>query len=92
MSRSSGRDESEAAYNQPWPLEDWPDVPTRFIVCTEDRFFPRAFLRELVADRLGVVPDEIAAGHCVALSRPRELARLLAGYAGDAAAGRDLRS
>ena len=30
---------------------------------------------------LGIVPDEIAAGHCVALSRPRQLADLLAGYA-----------
>jgi hypothetical protein len=39
-------------------------------------------MRRLVAERLGIVPDEIASGHCVALSRPRELASLLAGYAG----------
>jgi hypothetical protein len=32
----------------------------------------------VVAERLGVVPDEIEAGHCIALSRPRELAGLLA--------------
>jgi hypothetical protein len=31
-------------------------------------------MRRVVAERLGVVPDEIEAGHCVALSRPRELA------------------
>ena len=30
---------------------------------------------------VGVVPDEIAASHCVALSRPKELADLLDGYA-----------
>jgi hypothetical protein len=37
-------------------------------------------MRRVVADRLGVVPDEIAAGHGVALSRPKELASLLASY------------
>jgi len=35
----------------------------------------------VVAERLGIVADEIDAGHCVALSRPGELAGLLAGYA-----------
>jgi hypothetical protein len=37
-------------------------------------------MRRVVADRLGIVPDEIAAGHAVALSRPKELAGLLASY------------
>jgi len=35
----------------------------------------------VVAERLNITPDEIDAGHCVALSRPRELAAILAGYA-----------
>lgn len=70
------------ALPDPWPLPALPDVPTRFVLCTEDRFFPPAFMRSLVAGRLpGVVPDEIAASHCVALSRPEELAELLDGYA-----------
>ena len=34
-------------------------------------------MRRVVAERLGIVPDEIAASHCVALSRPVELADLL---------------
>src|SRR5215213_7966589 len=76
------RSESETAYNTPWPLDAWPAVPTRFVVCTEDRFFPAEFMRRVVAERLGIVPDEIAAGHCVALSRPRQLAKLLSSYAG----------
>jgi hypothetical protein len=50
------------------------------VVCTEDRFFPAEFMRRVAASRLGVVPDEIAAGHAVALSRPKELASLLCGY------------
>ena len=64
----------------PWPLDAWPNVPTRFVLCSEDRFFPPDFFRKLVPDRLDIAPDEIPAGHCVALSRPRELADLLEGY------------
>ncbi len=77
---SRARSESQAAYDSPWPLEAWPDVPTRFVLCTEDRFLPPAFMRKVVSMRLGVTPDEIAAGHCVALSRPKELADMLVGY------------
>jgi pimeloyl-ACP methyl ester carboxylesterase len=77
---SKERGESETAYNSPWPLAAWPDVPTRFVLCTEDRVFPAEFMRRVVAERLGIVPDEIASGHCVGLSRPRELAVLLEGY------------
>jgi pimeloyl-ACP methyl ester carboxylesterase len=71
---------STACGVSPWPLQALPDVPTHFVLCTEDRFFPSDFLRRVVADRLGVVPDEIAAGHCVALSRPKELADILERY------------
>ena len=71
---------SAACCAAPWPLEALPDVPTHFVLCTEDRFFPPDLLRTVVAERLGVVPDELAAGHCVALSRPRELADILDGY------------
>ena len=60
-------------------------------MCTEDRFFPAAFLRRVAAERLGIVPDEIAAGHCAALSRPEDLGRLLDGYARAVRRGRDPR-
>jgi pimeloyl-ACP methyl ester carboxylesterase len=75
------RHQSETPGQRPWPLAAWPAVPTRFVLCAEDRFFPPDFMRRVVAERLAIMPDEIAAGHCVALSRPRELADLLAGYA-----------
>ena len=68
---------SETAYSQPWPLDEWPDVPTRMIVCTEDRCFPAPFMHALAKERLGVNAEEIAAGHCAALSRPRQLTDLL---------------
>ena len=68
---------SAASMASPWPLHALPDVPTKFVLCTEDRFFPADFLRRVVAERLDIVPDEIAASHCVALSRPGELADIL---------------
>jgi pimeloyl-ACP methyl ester carboxylesterase len=77
---SKERGESDTAYHSPWPLDAWPAVPTRFVLCSEDRCFPPELMRRIVAERLAITPDEIAAGHCVALSRPRELADLLVGY------------
>lgn len=80
QARRNARGQSDTPGHAPWPLDAWPPVPTRFVLCTEDRFFPPEFMRRVVADRLGVVPDEMAAGHAVALSRPKELATLLASY------------
>lgn len=49
-------------------------------LCTEERFFPAPVMRRVISLRLGgVTPEEISAGHCVALSRPKELADLLDG-------------
>src|ERR671937_552912 len=73
---------SKASMASPWPLDALPDVPTRFVLCTEDRFFPPDFMRRVVAERLGILPDEIAASHCVALSRPTELAAMLVHHLG----------
>lgn len=80
LSRERGHP-SPAALGMPWPLDAVPAVPTRFVLCTEDRFFPPDFMRGLVTGRLGIVPDEITSSHCVALSRPAELATLLESYA-----------
>ena len=80
QARRHARDQSGTPGRAVWPLGAWPPVPTRVVVCTEDRFFPAPFMRRVAADRLGVVPDEIAAGHAVALSRPAKLASLLCGY------------
>jgi pimeloyl-ACP methyl ester carboxylesterase len=73
---------SQASMVAPWPLDAWPHVPTRFVLCTADRFFPPDFFRRLAYERLGIVPDEIASGHCPALSRPKELADIFERYAG----------
>lgn len=77
---SRGRDQTEAAMRQPWPLTAWPDVPTRFLLCRDDRFFPAEFLRRIARERLGITPDEMPGSHCVTLSRPKELADRLEAY------------
>ncbi|HWG60849.1 MAG TPA: hypothetical protein VG253_03965 [Streptosporangiaceae bacterium] len=55
-------------------------MPTKFILCKDDQFFPAAFMRRLTQGRLGTAPDELPGCHCVALSRPRELSDLLMSY------------
>lgn len=74
------RPQAAAPGREPWPLAAWPDVPTRYLLCRDDRFFPAAWLRGVVRERLGIVPDEIDGGHCPALGRPRELAERLEAY------------
>ena len=66
-------EQSGTPFGQPWPLDGWPDVPTRAIVGVDDRFFPLAFQRRVVRERLGLVPDEMPGGHLLALGRPVEL-------------------
>jgi pimeloyl-ACP methyl ester carboxylesterase len=72
--------QSGTPFEKPWPLAAWPDVPTRFLLCRDDRFFPADFMRRVVRDRLGITPDEIDGGHLPALSRPRELVDRLEAY------------
>jgi pimeloyl-ACP methyl ester carboxylesterase len=74
------RGQSDAQMGKAWPLDAWPDERTRFLLCSEDRLFPAEWLRRVVQARLGITPDEIDAGHCVALSRPKELADRLDSY------------
>ena len=54
------------------------DVPTRFLLCRDDRFFPADFLRRVVRDRLGIEPDEMPGGHLPAPAHPDELVEWLA--------------
>ncbi|MBL7258713.1 alpha/beta fold hydrolase [Paractinoplanes lichenicola] len=75
-----GKPQSEARLGEPSPLTKWPDVPTRVIICRDDRIFPPPYLRRVARERLGITPDELDGGHTPALSRPRELAALLESY------------
>jgi pimeloyl-ACP methyl ester carboxylesterase len=74
------RAQSGTPFAAPWPLAAWPDVPTRFLLCRDDRFFPAAFQRRVVRERLGFEPDEMDGGHLPALSRPADLVDRLEAY------------
>ena len=74
------KDQSGAIFEDPWPLQAWPDVPTRFLLCVQDRFFPADFQRRVVRERLGIVPDEIDSGHLPALGHSEELVERLERY------------
>jgi pimeloyl-ACP methyl ester carboxylesterase len=67
-------------FEDPWPLDRWPEVPTRVLAGRDDRFFPLEFQRRVARDRLGLPVDEVPGGHLVALSRPAELADRLVAY------------
>src|SRR4029450_9748940 len=81
--KRGARKQSGTPFQKPWPLAAWPGVPTRFLLCRDDRFFPAEFMRRVVRARLGFTPDEIDGGHCVALSRPPALADRLQAYLAD---------
>jgi pimeloyl-ACP methyl ester carboxylesterase len=74
------REQSGTPFEKPWPLAAWPAVPTRFLLCRDDRFFPAEFQRRVVHERLGIVPDEMPGGHLPALGHPDELVRRLEEY------------
>jgi pimeloyl-ACP methyl ester carboxylesterase len=72
--------QSGAPFGPAWPLERWPDVPTRFLQGRDDRLFPLEFQRRVVRERLGIELDEMPGGHLLALSQPLELANRLEAY------------
>jgi pimeloyl-ACP methyl ester carboxylesterase len=75
--------QSDTPFDQPWPLDGWPDVPTRVVQGSDDRCFPLEFQRRVVRERLGLDVDVMPGGHLMTLSRPAELAaRLLAPFSG----------
>ena len=73
--------QSNTPLGQPWPLDRWPDVPTRVLSGRDDRLFPAAFQRRVAQERLGITPDIVPGGHMVALSNPQGLADWLDRYA-----------
>jgi pimeloyl-ACP methyl ester carboxylesterase len=77
------RAQSSTPFEKPWPLAAWPNVPTRFLLCRNDRFVPAGFQRRVVAERLGIEPDEMVGGHPPALGRPRDLVQRLEAYRGE---------
>lgn len=70
----------QGPFLDPWPLESWPDIPTRVVACRKDRLFPLAFLRRMSRERLGIEPDVMDTGHLPALADPGALCALFERY------------
>jgi len=70
----------------PWP-GNHPDVPTLGILCRDDLFFPRSFMRRQIRERLGIEPVEIPGGHYATLSNPDAVAAALNDFARQIARG-----
>jgi len=71
---------SDTPFGQPCEFDRWPDVPTKVLIGSDDRFFPADFQRRVAKDRLGLAADEIPGGHLVALSNPVAVAERLIEY------------
>ncbi|MCW2920332.1 MAG: alpha/beta hydrolase [Thermoleophilia bacterium] len=77
---ASGRDHCAASMQEPWPLDAWPDVPTRVLAFADDRRIPLEFQRRLARERAGVEADAMPGSHGAYLARPAEVAARLHGY------------
>ncbi|ACU77692.1 conserved hypothetical protein [Catenulispora acidiphila DSM 44928] len=72
--------QSERAFAPP-PMPALPaDLPVRYVVGRDDRFFPLDFQRRTIQERLGFAPDEMDGGHLLPLARPEELVERLENY------------
>jgi pimeloyl-ACP methyl ester carboxylesterase len=80
-------DQSGTPFEKPWPLDAWPNVPTKVLLSRGDHFFPVEFLRKLAKDRLGIDADEIDGDHCPMLGHPKEVAHRLEAYRAEMAHG-----
>jgi hypothetical protein len=69
--------QADRPFGEPWPLDAWPDVPTKAVTGRHDRLFPELLQRAYLRDRLGIEPSLIDGGHLVALSNPHGLAGVL---------------
>jgi pimeloyl-ACP methyl ester carboxylesterase len=74
-------------FGAPYPLERWPEVPTRVVAGRDDRMFPLPFVRRLASERLGVEADVVPGGHLAALGHPQEVATTLLRLAGEVGSG-----
>lgn len=80
QAREKARDQQGEWMARPWPGQQHPAVPTKAILCSDDRFFPAPFMRRHIQQRLGIEPLEIPGGHYATLSNPDAVAAALNGF------------
>jgi pimeloyl-ACP methyl ester carboxylesterase len=65
------------AFTERCPLDRWPDVPSTYVLMTEDRAVGTDWSRRVAAARLGGELRELPGSHSPFYARPAELADLL---------------
>lgn len=83
--REHQRDQAGTPFGEPWPLDAWPDTPTRVLIAEDDHFFPVAFMRELSLVRLGIEADTLPGDHAPMIGHPHTVADRLERYLGELA-------
>jgi pimeloyl-ACP methyl ester carboxylesterase len=61
----------------PWPLAAYPDVPMRYIACTDDRILDPGWQLRTTREVLGIEADLLHCSHSPMLSVPEAMADLL---------------
>ncbi len=69
---------AKQAISEKSPLAKWPQVPSSYISCTEDRTINPDWWEAAARERLQIDPICMKAGHAPFISRPKELADTLA--------------
>lgn len=74
--------QSGTPFEQVWPGERWPEVPTTVLAGADDRLFPLEFQRRVARERLGLEVQVVPGGHLAALSQPEAVAYAVLGVLG----------
>lgn len=72
------RPQAQSPYSVACPLDDYPSVPTTSIVCSDDRLVNPEWSREFAKARLGAELVQLPGSHSPFMSRPADLAEVLA--------------
>jgi pimeloyl-ACP methyl ester carboxylesterase len=60
-----------------WPLDDYPDVPVRYVACADDRLLDPEWQVHSARERLGIEAEVLDCSHSPMLAQPAALADLL---------------
>ncbi len=73
------RPQALTVFDERCPIDAWPEVPSTYVLMTEDRAVSPDWSRRVAKGRLGADVVELPGGHSPFYSRPAELAGVLAG-------------
>jgi pimeloyl-ACP methyl ester carboxylesterase len=71
------RPQAQSPYARPCSLDAFPDTPSTYVVCSEDRLVKPDWSRNVARERLNADLVELPGSHSPFLSRPADLANVL---------------